>query len=91
MTDPGPDDDPRLFTEKQTAGFDTDGATGCFADAGAWEPLIALFERGLIQGKSDLDGYEDIDDGSMFMQRTWDEASGGELMAFATTGAFRGR
>ncbi len=52
----GPDDDPRLFIDKQIAGFDTDGATGCFADAGAWEPLIALFERGLIQGEPDLDG-----------------------------------
>ncbi|MEU6988868.1 DUF4241 domain-containing protein [Streptomyces sp. NPDC046324] len=82
----GPDDDPRLFIEQQIAGFDTDGATGCFADAGAWEPLIALFERGLIRGESDLDGYEDIEDGSMFMQHTWDEASGGELMSFATTG-----
>ncbi|MEU2393771.1 DUF4241 domain-containing protein [Streptomyces sp. NPDC007369] len=82
----GPDDDPRLFIEQQIAGFDTDGATGCFADAGAWGPLLALFKRGLIQGGPDLDGYEAIDDGSMFMQRTWDEASGGELMAFATTG-----
>ncbi|WP_030965483.1 DUF4241 domain-containing protein [Streptomyces sp. NRRL S-378] len=80
------DDDPRLFIENQITGFDTDGATGCFADAGAWEPLVALYVRGLIQGEPDLDGYEDIDDGSLFMQRTWDEASGGELMAFATTG-----
>ncbi|MFJ9856283.1 DUF4241 domain-containing protein [Streptomyces albogriseolus] len=82
----GPQDDPRLFTEQQTAGFATDGATGCFADAGAWEPLIALFERGLIRGEPDLDGYEDIDDDSMFMHRTWDKVYGGELMSFATTG-----
>ncbi|MFC8981015.1 DUF4241 domain-containing protein [Streptomyces sp. NPDC057411] len=82
----GPDDDPRLSIEQQVAGFDTDGATGCFADAGAWKPLLALFERGLIQGERHLDGYEDIDDGSMFIQRTRDEASGGEPMAFATTG-----
>ncbi|MFF9839254.1 hypothetical protein [Streptomyces sp. NPDC013740] len=82
----GPDDDPRLFIEQQVAGFDTDGATGCFADAGAWKPLLALFERGLIQGERDLDAYGDIDDGSMFIQRTRDEASGGEPMAFATTG-----
>ncbi|MFJ7781040.1 DUF4241 domain-containing protein [Streptomyces yangpuensis] len=80
------DDDPRLFIENQIAGFGTDGATGCFADAGAWERLVALYERGLIQGEPDLDGYEDIDDGSLFMQRTWDESSGGELMAFATSG-----
>ncbi|NED11854.1 DUF4241 domain-containing protein [Streptomyces sp. SID9124] len=82
----GPDDDPRLFIEQQIAGFDTDSATGCFADAEAWKPLAELFERGLIQGEPDLDGYEDIDDDSPFRQRTWDEASGGELMAFATTG-----
>ncbi|MCX5417844.1 DUF4241 domain-containing protein [Streptomyces sp. NBC_00059] len=82
----GPDDDPRLFIEEQTAGFDTDGATGCFADAGAWKPLIAHFERGLIQGEPDPEGYKDIDDGSMFMLRTRDATSGGELMAFATTG-----
>ncbi|MFJ3980026.1 DUF4241 domain-containing protein [Streptomyces sp. NPDC090021] len=82
----GADDDPRLFVEEQIAGFDTDGATGCFADAGAWESLVALYERGLIQGEPDLDGYEDLDDGSLFMQRTWDETSGGDLMAFATTG-----
>ncbi|MFJ3828794.1 DUF4241 domain-containing protein [Streptomyces sp. NPDC090046] len=82
----GSDDDPRLFIEDQIAGFSTDGATGCFADAGAWEPLITLFERGLIRGEPDLDGFEGLDDSSMFMQRTWDEASGGELMAFATTG-----
>lgn len=82
----GPDDDPRLFIEQQIAGFDTAGATGCFADGGAWEPLVALFERGMSRGESDLDGGEDIDDGSMFMLRTWDEASGGELMSFATTG-----
>ncbi|WP_432052426.1 DUF4241 domain-containing protein [Streptomyces xiamenensis] len=82
----GPDDDPGLFIEKQITGFDTEGATGCFADAGAWEPLIALYERGLIRGEPGLEGYEDTDDGSMFRQRTWDEASGGELRSFATTG-----
>ncbi|UWM47619.1 DUF4241 domain-containing protein [Streptomyces carpaticus] len=82
----GPDDDPRLFIEKHMVGFDTDGATGCFVDARAWEPLIALYERGLIRGEPDLEGYEDIDDGSMFMQCTRDEASGGELRSFATAG-----
>lgn len=46
----GPDDDPRLFIEQQIAGFDTAGATGCFADGGAWEPLVALFERGMSRG-----------------------------------------
>ncbi|WP_240653694.1 DUF4241 domain-containing protein [Streptomyces sp. AcE210] len=83
----GSDDDPRLFIENEIAGFDTDGATGCFADAGAWEPLLALFERGLIQEDPDLDPdvYEDISD-SMYFLRTRDQASGGELAAFATTG-----
>ncbi|MFF4496216.1 DUF4241 domain-containing protein [Streptomyces sp. NPDC001546] len=82
----GPDDDPRLFIEQQTAGFDTDGATGCFADAGSFESLLSLFERGLIDGEPDLDGYEDLADGSMFLHHTWETATGGELMAFATTG-----
>ncbi|MFE1554492.1 DUF4241 domain-containing protein [Streptomyces sp. NPDC058734] len=82
----GADDDPRLFIEDQIAGFTTDGATGCFADAGSFEALVSLFERGLIKGEPDLDGYEDLDDGSMFMHRTRDAATGGELMAFATTG-----
>ncbi|MEU6986427.1 DUF4241 domain-containing protein [Streptomyces sp. NPDC046324] len=82
-----PEDDLRLFIENQISGFDTDGATGCFADAGAWEPLLALFDRGLIQGDPDLDPdvYEDISD-SMYLLRTRDRASGGELVAFATTG-----
>lgn len=82
-----PDDDPRLLRENGIFGFDTDGATGCFADAGAWEPLLALFEKGLIQGDPNLDPdvYEDIND-SMYLLRTRDHASGGELAAFATTG-----
>ncbi|MFJ1865260.1 DUF4241 domain-containing protein [Streptomyces sp. NPDC088097] len=82
-----PDDDPRLLPDNGIFGFDTDGATGCFADAGAWDPLLALFERGLIQGDPDLDpdAYEDISD-SMYLLRTRDRASGGELAAFATTG-----
>ncbi|MGE7386141.1 DUF4241 domain-containing protein [Streptomyces sp. NPDC004126] len=82
----GADDDLRIFIEKQIAGFDTDGATGCFADAGSFESLLSLFERGLIKGEPDLDGYEDLPAGSMFIHRTWDTATGGELMAFATTG-----
>ncbi|MGW2049914.1 DUF4241 domain-containing protein [Streptomyces sp. NPDC001858] len=84
-----PDDDPRLFIENQISGFDTDGATGCFADAGAWEPLLALFEKGLMQADPDPDldpnVYEDISD-SMYLLRIRDQASGGELAAFATTG-----
>ncbi|GAA3378179.1 DUF4241 domain-containing protein [Streptomyces racemochromogenes] len=82
----GADDDLRIFIEDQIAGFSTDGATGCFADAGSFGSLISLFERGLIKGEPDLDGYEDLEDGSMFIHRTRDTATGGELMAFATTG-----
>ncbi|MFE1383915.1 DUF4241 domain-containing protein [Streptomyces sp. NPDC058740] len=82
-----PDEDPRLLRENGVFGFDTDGATGCFADAGAWEPLLALFEKGLIQGDPALgqDVYEGIED-SMYLLRTRDRASGGELVAFATAG-----
>ncbi|WP_405817584.1 DUF4241 domain-containing protein [Streptomyces sp. NBC_00838] len=76
-------DDLRLFIDDQISGFDTDGATGCFADAGAWEPLLALFEQGLIQG--DPDAAEHISD-SMYLLRTRDQDSGAELVAFATTG-----
>ncbi|MEU7072448.1 DUF4241 domain-containing protein [Streptomyces narbonensis] len=81
-----PHDDPRLLPENGIFGFTTDGATGCFADAGAWEPLLALHDRGLVQGERDMDTdvYEDIDD-SMYLLRTRDLASGGELAAFATT------
>jgi hypothetical protein len=64
-------------------GFSTDGATGCFADAGAWESLHRLFERHLVHGEPGVG--EDIPD-SMYLLRTQDEASGGELVAFATTG-----
>ncbi|WP_372351148.1 DUF4241 domain-containing protein [Streptomyces sp. KL116D] len=82
-----PVDDPRLLREDEIFGFGTDGATGCFADAGAWEPLLALFGKGLIEGDPDLapDVFEDIED-SMYLLRTRDRASGGELVAFATTG-----
>ncbi|MET9852142.1 DUF4241 domain-containing protein [Streptomyces sp. NPDC006450] len=80
-------DDTRLFIENQISGFVTDGATGCFADAGAWEPLLALFEKVMAQADPDLDPdvYEDIND-SMYLLRTRDKASGGELATFATTG-----
>ncbi|MFJ4776196.1 DUF4241 domain-containing protein [Streptomyces sp. NPDC088762] len=77
-----PGDDLRLFIDDQISGFDTDGATGCFADAGAWGSLLALYEKGLIQG--DPDAAETISD-SMYMLRTRDRASGAELVAFATT------
>ncbi|MFG3510040.1 DUF4241 domain-containing protein [Streptomyces sp. NPDC047821] len=76
-------DDVRLFIHDQISGFDTDGATGCFADAEAWQPLLALYEKGLVQG--DPEAAEHISD-SMYMLRTRDAASGGELVAFATTG-----
>ncbi|MFG2392253.1 hypothetical protein ACGFYF_25615 [Streptomyces lavendulae] len=81
-----PDDDIRLFIENRISGFKTDGATGCFAEAGAWVPLLVLFEKGLVQGDPGLDpdAYEDISD-SMYLLRTRDQASGGELAAFATT------
>lgn len=66
-----PKGDPRLFIENQISGFVTDGATGCFADAGAWEPLLALFEKVMAQAEPDLDPdvYENIND-SMYLLRT---------------------
>ncbi|OEJ97424.1 DUF4241 domain-containing protein [Streptomyces thermolilacinus] len=79
----GPDDDPRLLGENEIFGFGTDGATGCFADAGAWERLQRLHERHVVHGEEGVG--EDIPD-SMFSLRTRDAASGGELVAFATTG-----
>ncbi|MFC9948546.1 DUF4241 domain-containing protein [Streptomyces pratensis] len=79
----GRDDDPRLLVENEIFGFDTDSATGCFADAGAWEPLHELFERHLV--REEPGAGENIPD-SMYFLRTHDEASGGELVAFATTG-----
>lgn len=79
----GPDDDPRLLGEHEIFGFGTDGATGCFADAGAWESLHRRFERHLVHGEPDAG--EDMPD-SMYFLRAQDEASGGELVAFATTG-----
>lgn len=71
----------------RSPGSTPDGATGCFADAGVWDPLLALFEKGLIQGDPDLDPevYEDISD-SMYLLRAQGQAAGGELVAFATTG-----
>ncbi|MFI8825658.1 DUF4241 domain-containing protein [Streptomyces sp. NPDC053431] len=78
----GPDDDPRLLVEDEIFGFDTDGATGCFADAGAWDFLRQLYERHLIKGEPGAG--EDIPD-SMYLLRTRDQVSGGELVAFATT------
>ncbi|OEJ30410.1 DUF4241 domain-containing protein [Streptomyces subrutilus] len=79
----GRDDDPRLLVEDEVFGFNTDGATGCFADAGAWASLQELFERHLVRGEPGAG--EDISD-SMYLLRTRDGASGGELVAFATTG-----
>ncbi|MEU9237839.1 DUF4241 domain-containing protein [Streptomyces subrutilus] len=79
----GRDDDPRLLVEDEVFGFDTDGATGCFADAGAWASLQELSERHLVRGEPGVG--EDIRD-SMYLLRTRDAVSGGELVAFATTG-----
>ncbi len=65
---PGPHDDPRLLVENEIFGFDTDGATGCFADAGAWESLHRLFERHLVRGESGVG--EDIPDSMYFLRNS---------------------
>ncbi|MEU9091624.1 DUF4241 domain-containing protein [Streptomyces sp. NPDC087901] len=77
-----PDDGLRLSIDNQVSGFDTEGATGCFADAGAGH-LLALFGKGLIRADPnlDLDVYEDISD-SMYLLRTRDQVSGGWLRRF---------
>ncbi|MFF5638521.1 DUF4241 domain-containing protein [Streptomyces sp. NPDC012825] len=79
----GPDDDLRLPGKAEIFGFDTDSATGCFADAGVWEPLRLLGERHHV--REEPGAGENIPD-SMYLLRTRDEASGGGLVAFATTG-----
>ncbi|AIA07799.1 hypothetical protein DC74_7377 [Streptomyces noursei] len=79
----GPEDDPRLLGENEIFGFDTDGATGCFADADAWDSLHQLFERHFVDGEPGVG--EDIPNSLCFL-RTQHEASGGELVAFATSG-----
>ncbi|MFJ8645394.1 DUF4241 domain-containing protein [Streptomyces sp. NPDC093546] len=82
----GEDHDPRLLPDGGAYGFDTDSATGCFADGAAWEPLKRLYARALFENDEtageDLSGNRD----SMFLMRTSDEATGADLMAFATGG-----
>ncbi|MBT2526720.1 DUF4241 domain-containing protein [Streptomyces sp. ISL-99] len=79
----GEDDDIRLLGDDEAYGFATDAATGCFADAAAWEPLRGLFERALIH--DDPHAGEHLSD-SMYILRTTDQATAADLVAFATCG-----
>ncbi|MET8503786.1 DUF4241 domain-containing protein [Streptomyces sp. NPDC004787] len=83
----GKDHDPRLLGDGEVYGFGTDGASGCFADAGSWPVLKGLFERALVHG--DERAGEHVED-SMYFLRTTDPAAGGgtgaDLAAFYTTG-----
>ncbi|MFD7451073.1 DUF4241 domain-containing protein [Kitasatospora sp. NPDC059827] len=74
--------DLRLLRDGEAYGFSTDGATGCFADAGAWPVLQERFRRALVD--RDEEAGEDLDSDSGFFLRTVDEESGADLLAFAT-------
>ncbi|THA85603.1 DUF4241 domain-containing protein [Streptomyces sp. A0592] len=74
-----PEDDVRLLEDGHVYGFGTDGATGAFADAGAWVPLQERVHQ--VVDHTDQDG-EDFT-GSMFLLRTREPESGAELVAFA--------
>ncbi|MEV7283187.1 DUF4241 domain-containing protein [Streptomyces sp. NPDC093252] len=86
-----PGEDPRLLLDNGISGFDTDGATGCFADAGAWDPLITAYRSKLTRpgtgrGTDPDPGVREAMSGSMFHDVVQDPASGGGLAAFATSG-----
>ncbi|MFF2792767.1 DUF4241 domain-containing protein [Streptomyces sp. NPDC058049] len=75
-----PGDDTRLLRAGEAYGFDTDGAMGAFADAGAWGPLRQRF-RAAIEDRGD-EGWTGHT-GSAFFRRTREPASGAGLAAFA--------
>ena len=78
---PADGDDARLLREGGLLGFDTDGATGAFADAASWETLARRYRRFLVDGEEDA-GEGNEEDGI----RTTDAATGGGLISFLTDG-----
>ncbi|MFE7518691.1 DUF4241 domain-containing protein [Streptomyces halstedii] len=80
----GEGDDLRLLRDGHAYGFDTGGATGCFADAGAWPVLQDRYRRAMAD--NDPDAGEDLDPDSGFFLRTVDEEASADLLAFATDG-----
>ncbi|MET9037732.1 DUF4241 domain-containing protein [Streptomyces mirabilis] len=78
---PAEEDDVRLLREDEIFGFDTDGASGAFADASGWEVLADRYQRYLVEQEDDAG--ETISDGYM---RTTDEATDSDLVSFYTGG-----
>ncbi|MFE0009677.1 DUF4241 domain-containing protein, partial [Streptomyces erythrochromogenes] len=74
-----PEDDVRLLEDGHVYGFGTDGATGAFADAGAWVPLQERVHQVVDHNEQDDEDFT----GSMFLLRTREPGSGAELVAFA--------
>ncbi|SNS15107.1 DUF4241 domain-containing protein [Actinacidiphila glaucinigra] len=74
-------DDPRLLLDGHAYGFGTDGASGSFADAAAWETLSEKVRRCFEEQDDDV--CESVADGHI---RAVDEATGGELVTFCTGG-----
>ncbi|MFD6551481.1 DUF4241 domain-containing protein [Streptomyces sp. NPDC058398] len=74
-------EDPRLLLDGHAYGFGTDGATGAFADAGAWETLSGRVRR--YHEERDDAACESVGDGHL---RAVDEATGSDLVSFCTGG-----
>ncbi|MEU7417581.1 DUF4241 domain-containing protein [Streptomyces antibioticus] len=75
------DEDPRLVLDGHAYGFDTDTASGGFADAAAWETLSEKVRR--YYDQEDDDACESISDGYV---RAVDEKTGSSLVSFYTGG-----
>lgn len=79
-------EDPRLLREGEAYGFGTDGATGCFADASAWEPLAHAYYRYLAEREDEAgEQLGEEGDGEGYV-RTCDEETGADLVSFYTDG-----
>ncbi|MFE1442303.1 DUF4241 domain-containing protein [Streptomyces sp. NPDC058739] len=74
-------DDPRLLPDGHAYGFETDTASGGFADAAVWESVSG--EIGRHYGQRGSDRCTFISDGVL---RVVDEATGGALVTFSTGG-----
>ncbi|MCF4140818.1 DUF4241 domain-containing protein [Streptomyces sp. Tue 6430] len=76
------DEDPRLLLDGHAYGFGSDGATGGFADAAAWETLSGKVRR-YYEAQDDTSSCEYLDEGHL---RAVDEATGSCLVSFCTGG-----
>jgi hypothetical protein len=79
-------EDSRLLREGEAYGFGTDGATGCFADASAWESLAHAYYRYLAEQEGDAgEPLGEEEDGEGYV-RTRDEDAEADLVSFYTDG-----